>query len=71
MVNIPMPYDRNRAGFLPPSLQLLLSEPTQLLPKRVRNLPQDEFASLTLRSVRHFHQSVTAAKTVFVLFDTI
>lgn len=46
MVQIPMPYDRNRAGSLPPSLQLLLSEPTQLLSKPARSLPQDEFAAL-------------------------
>lgn len=46
MVQIPMPYDRNRAGLLPPSLQLLLSEPTQLLSAPVRGLVQDEFAAL-------------------------
>lgn len=46
MVHTLMPYDRNRAGSLPPSLQLLLSEPTQLLPRRARSLPQDEFAAL-------------------------
>jgi len=46
VVHTSMPYDRNRAGSLPPSLQLLLSEPAQLLPMPARNLPKDEFAAL-------------------------
>jgi len=46
VVQNPMPYDRNRAGFLPPSLQLLLSEPTQLLTAPALAFPQDEFATL-------------------------